>query len=87
MDEVKQMTLVGFYNFSSKDKTKRYFIIQALFADIDKSLNTVKSNIINIYTDENIYNSVIKKDIGSSLNVKVKADLLSGKVYYSIAND
>ena len=87
MDEVKQMTLVGFYNFSSKDKTKRYFIVQALFNEIDKSQNTIKSNIINIYTDENIYNSVINKEIGSTINVNIKADLLSGKVYYSIAND
>ena len=87
MDEVKQMTLVGFYNFSSKDKTKRYFIVQVLFNEIDKSQNTIKSNIINIYTDENIYNSVINKEIGSTINVNIKADLLSGKVYYSIAND
>ena len=87
MDEVKQMTLVGFYNFSSKEETKRYFIVQVLFNEIDKSQNTIKSNIINIYTDENIYNSVINKEIGSTINVNIKADLLSGKVYYSIAND
>lgn len=87
MDEVKQMTLVGYYNFSSKDKTKKYFIIQALFNEVDKSLNNVKSNIINIYVDEKIYNSIINNDIGSLLNVRIKADLLSGKVYYSIAND
>lgn len=87
MDEVKQMSLVGFYNFSSKDKTKKYFVIQALCNEIDKSQNTIKSNIINIFTDENIYNSVIQKQIGSLLNVKIKADLINGKVYYNIVND
>lgn len=87
MSELKKMTLVGYYNFCSKDKTKKFFVVQALFNEIDKSSNTVKSNIINIFTNEDIYNTTIKKQLGSSINVNIKTDLLLGKVYYSITND
>lgn len=86
MDEVRQMTLVGFYNFSSKDKTKRYYIVQALFNEIDKSNNSIKSNIINIYVDADIYESISQMDIGQAINVSVKADLLNGKVYYNVVD-
>lgn len=86
MGEVKQMTLVGFYNFSSKDKTKRYYIVQALFNEIDKSNNTIKSNIINIYVDSNIYETISQMEIGQAINVNVKADLLNGKVYYNVVD-
>lgn len=87
MSELKKMTLVGYYNFCSKDKTKKFFVVQVLFNEIDKSSNTVKSNIINIFTNEDIYNTTIKKQLGSSINVNIKTDLLLGKVYYSITND
>lgn len=86
MGEVKQMTLVGFYNFSSKDKTKRYYIVQALFNEIDKSNNTIKSNIINIYVDSNIYETISQMEIGQAINVNVKADFLNGKVYYNVVD-
>lgn len=86
MNEVKEMTLVGFYNFSSKDKTKRYFVFQVLSNDIDISNNTVKSNIINIFVTEDIYKNVSQNDIGKSLNVNIHADLSSGKIYYSLVD-
>lgn len=86
MDEVKQMTLVGFYNFSSKDKTKRYYIVQALYNLTDKSNNSVKSNIINIYVNSDIYETISQMEIGQAINVSIKADLLNGKVYYSIVD-
>ena len=86
MNEVKEMTLVGFYNFSSKDKTKKYFVFQALFNIVDVSSNSVKSNIVNIFVDEKIYKNVTNKDIGKVLNVNIKADLVSGKVFYSLAD-
>ncbi len=88
MDELKEMSLVGFYNFSSKDKTKRFFVIQVLFYEEDKSMNSIKSNILNIFVDEEQYKNIVdNKSIGSILNVRIKADLLTGKVYYSITND
>lgn len=86
MNEVKEMTLVGFYNFSSKDKTKKYFIFQALFNVTDVSTNSIKSSIVNIFVNENIYEKVTSNDIGKTLNVNVQADLVSGKVFYSIAD-
>ncbi len=88
MDDVKDMSLVGFYNFSSKDRTKKFFVIQVLFYEEDKSLNSIKSNIINIFVDEQQYNNIVEnKNIGSILKVRIKASLTSGKVYYSITND
>ena len=86
MNEVKEMTLVGFYNFSSKDKTKKYFVFQVLSNDIDISNNTVKSNIINIFVNEDIYKNVSQNDIGKSLNVNIHADLSSGKIYYTLVD-
>ena len=86
MNEVKEMTLVGFYNFSSKDKTTKYFVFQALFNIVDVSSNSIKSNIVNIFVDEKIYKNVTNKDIGKVLNVNIKADLVSGKVFYSLAD-
>ena len=88
MDDVKDMSLVGFYNFSSKDRTKKFFVIQVLFYEEYKSLNSIKSNIINIFVDEQQYNNIVEnKNIGSILKVRIKASLTSGKVYYSITND
>lgn len=88
MDELKEMSLVGFYNFSSKDKTKSFFVIQVLFYEEDKSMNSIKSNIINIFVNEEQYKNIVdNKSIGSILNVRIKADLSTGKVYYSIIND
>ena len=86
MDEVKEMTLVGFYNFSSKDKTKRYYIVQALFNETDKSNNTIKSNIINIYVNSDVYDDISQKEIGEIINVSIKADLLNNKVYYNVVD-
>lgn len=86
MSEVKEMTLVGFYNFSSKDKTKRFFVFQVLSKDIDISNNIVKSNIINIFVNEDIYRNVSQNDIGKTLDVNIKADLASGKIYYSLVD-
>lgn len=86
MNEVKEMTLVGFYNFSSKDKTKRYFVFQVLSNDVDISNNIYKSNIINIFVNEDIYKKVSPNDIGKSLNVNIQANLSSGKIYYSLVD-
>lgn len=88
MDELKDMSLVGFYKFSSKDKTKSFFVIQVLFYEEDKSINSIKSNIINIFVNEEQYKNIVDNNsIGSILNVRIKADLSTGKVYYSIIND
>ena len=51
-------------------------------------MNSIKSNILNIFVDEEQYKNIVdNKSIGSILNVGIKANLLTGKVYYSIIND
>lgn len=88
MDDLKEMSLVGYYNFCSKDKTKTFFVIQVLCYEEDKSLNSIKSNILNIFVDEKQYSNILdNKNIGSILKVRIRASLTTGKVYYSITND
>lgn len=84
MNETKKMSLVGFYDFSSKDKTKHFYVVQALFSEIDKSNSSVKSSIINIFTDEKSYNILSRMNIGEFIDVSIRLDVSSGKVFYSI---
>ena len=79
MEDVKEMKLVGYYSFSSKDKSKSYYILQVL-----NTMDT-KAVLNNVYVNEDIYKRVINDyDIGSLLDVKCDINYETNKVYYSI---
>lgn len=84
MENVKEMTLVGFYNFKSKDGKKVYYVVQCLVNDVLGN-DYCKGNLINVFVEENIYVKIVNEyDIGSAINVESKINYSTGKVYYSI---
>ena len=84
MENFQEMTLVGFYHFISKDKTKHYYVIQALsnINDISNGIN--RANVIDVFVSEEMYKSIIEQKIGTSLNVQITANLSTGKLSYKI---
>lgn len=79
MEDLKEMKLVGYYSFSSKDKSKSYYVLQLL-----NSMDT-KAVLNNVFVDENTYKRVSGDyDIGSLLDVKCDINYETNKVYYSI---
>lgn len=83
MENVKEMSLVGYYTFKSKDKSKTYYILQFLNSIIENDNN--KSVLINIYVDKDIYQRVIEDyGIGSSLQIESNINYETNKVYYSV---
>lgn len=83
MENVKEMSLVGYYTFKSKDKSKTYYILQFLNNIIENDNN--KSVLINIYVDKNKYQRVTEDyGIGSSLQIESNINYETNKVYYSV---
>lgn len=82
--QVKQMTLVGYYHFNSKDKTKIFFVVQCLYSSVDLSNDNLRGTMINIFVDENVFNKVKSMDMGTSLDVQVSSNLETGKLYYTL---
>lgn len=84
MENVQEMSLIGYYHFSSKDKTKHYYVVQALTSTNDVSQGNYKSNIIDIFVSEEIYNIILEKEIGALLNVQMIPNLSTGKFSFKI---
>ena len=84
MDDLKEMPLVGYYHFTSKDKTKVFYVVQVLFSENDLSQNTNKGTLLNIFVNDNIYNTVSNSNFGDLLPVKISTNFSTGKLYYSI---
>lgn len=86
MENIVEMSLVGNNKFTSKDKTKIYFVIQALYNEIDISKQINKATLINIFVSEELYNTLAGVDIGTVLKVQVVPNLSTGKVSYKIVD-
>ena len=84
MENVQDMTLVGFYHFSSKDKTKHYYVVQALTNEIDLSKSTNRASVVDVFVSEEIYNSIMNKEIGESIKVQMIPNLSTGKLSFKI---
>lgn len=83
MENVKEMSLVGYYTFKSKDKSKTYYILQFLNSIVENDNN--KSVLINIYVDKDKYQRVTEDyGIGSSLQIESNINYETNKVYYSV---
>jgi len=77
--------LVGYYNFQSKDKTKLLYMVQCLYTESDNAKFNVRSNILNIFVDEEQYKNIINKyQIGQDITVEFTANAGSNKLYYKV---
>ena len=83
-NNVQEMTLVGFYHFASKDKTKHYYVVQALSNENDVSKGINKASVVDVFVSEEIYNSIMNREIGDVINVQVIPNLSTGKLSFKI---
>ena len=82
MENSREMMLIGHYSFVSKDKSNTYYVLQCITRD---DANVTKGILINIFTDVDTYNEVLKNyDIGSDISVVSSINYSTGKVYYSV---
>ena len=84
MNNTCEMIYVGHSHFSSKDKSKIYYVIQVLYNEEDLTRNTNKATLINIFVDDYIYNKVNKFNIGNVVKVEIKPNMSTGKISYKI---
>lgn len=84
MENVQEMTLVGFYDFFSKDKQNHYYVVQALSSTNDVSKGTCKSVIVDVFVSEEIYNSILNREIGTYINVQITPNLSTGKLSFKV---
>ncbi|MGN1327826.1 MAG: hypothetical protein ACI4VQ_07120 [Clostridia bacterium] len=81
MGNVKEMELVGYYSFSSKDKNNFYYVLQFL----NNTDDSTKAFLINVFVDKNIYERVTEDyGIGSLLNIESSINYDTNKVYYKV---
>ena len=84
MENVQDMTLVGYYYFQAKDGKTTYFVIQCLVSEVQDS-NYNRGNIINVFVDKDIFNRIVNDfDIGSVLKVQSSINYATRKAFYSI---
>lgn len=84
METIQEMSLIGYYHFASKDKTKHYYVVQALSTTRDVSTGNFKSHIVDVFVSEDIYNAILEKEIGTPLNVQITPNLSTGKLSFKI---
>lgn len=84
METIQEMTLVGYYHFASKDKTKHFYVVQALSSKNDVSNSNYRSTICDIFVSEEMYNSILNREIGTLINVQVEPNLSTGKINFKI---
>lgn len=84
MENVIEMAYVGHNHFSTKDKTKVYYIVQVLYNTEDISRNTNKASLINIFVSDQEYQELCNIAIGSPLKIEVLPNLETGKISYKI---
>ncbi len=84
MKNIQEMLFVGNYSFSNKEKTKDFFIIQALHNDNNADNKKI---LINVFTTKDIYDTVINsREIGDKINIGISINLSDNKIFYSIEN-
>lgn len=84
MENVQEMTLVGFYHFASKDKTKHYFVVQALSNKIEEGKAINRASVVDVFVSEEMYNSIINREIGDVIKVQITPNLSTGKLSFRI---
>lgn len=83
-NNIEDMILVGFYHFSSKDKTKIYYVAQFLYNQVDIERVNNKGTVINVFVTDDEYKVICQKNVGDVFKVSVSPDLSTGKLYYKV---
>lgn len=83
-NSVQEMILIGHYSFTSKDKSKEYFVVQCLYSNNDLSNGNLRGTMINIYCNKDEYERIKELDIGTVLNIQVSSSFETGKLYYKL---
>lgn len=83
-NQSKDMILVGYHHFNSKDKKQIYYVVQCLYNEDDRTRGNLKGTMINIFVDDEVYKKVVQNDIGTILKVDVIPNLSTGKIYYKV---
>lgn len=81
---IEEMTLIGYYHFSSKDKKQIFYVVQVLYNTTDVERSNNKATMINIFTTDEIYKKVCQMSVGESLKIEIVPNLEKGKMYYKV---
>ena len=85
---MEEMNLIGFYSFSTKDKSKNYYIIQLLARDTNKSSNNLRGYIVNSFVNSEDFDYITNHFmVGDVLKVQSIVDFSTNKVRYHILLD
>ena len=85
---MEEMNLIGFYSFSTKDKSKNYYIIQLLARDTNKSSNYLRGYIVNSFVNSKDFDYITNHfTVGDVLKVQSIVDFSTNKVRYHILLD
>ncbi len=85
MENIVQMNLIGFHHFKNKEKTEDYHIVQcAYYEEKDEQRAQMKAVIIPIFVDLKSYQEIANKKLGSTIDVEVTPNLVTGKVRYKV---
>lgn len=83
-NNIVQGNLIGYYHFTTKDKSKTYYIIQAMVCKAEPERNNMRSTVLTIFTNEDIYKKIIGTDIGSKIDIEIIPNLETGKINYKV---
>lgn len=81
---VEEMTLIGYYHFSAKDKSQIFYVVQVLYNTIDVERSNNKATMINVFVSDDIYRKVCRMSVGEVLKVEVSPNFETGKIYYKV---
>lgn len=85
---MEEMNLIGFYSFSTKDKSKNYYIIQLLARDTNKNSNNLRGYIVNSFVNSEDFDYITNHFVvGDVLKVQSIVDFSTNKVRYHILLD
>lgn len=79
-----QGNLIGYYHFSSKDKSQQYFIVQIMFTKAEPEKNNMRATVVGIFINEEIYKGILQKNIGDKIDVEIVPNLETGKISYKV---
>lgn len=83
MEETKSAMLVGYYHFSSKDKTKTFYIAQCLIHSTYEPINK-QGVLVNVFLTQDDFAEVCVKDIGEEVLLSVKPNFEKGTINYKL---
>lgn len=81
---IKDMVLLGYFHFSSKDKKEIFYIVQVLYNDFDAVHVNNKATMINIYITDEEYKKICQMTTGTVIKVEIIPNFETGKIYYKV---